>query len=317
MAEQAAQSAENPEPPADLPISALPGLRTAQRFFESVIIAVATSTGIYLVGSVYLEAYYGRMSIDVSALDFAPPYVALQATHVLTNLLGYPILLTIFYLIYRFLLSRVQWWRTWYEVVHRRFGRLFLLIVNLLIIAPLVYAAIRVGQNLGVLNSTAILSEVSEMMQIFSIALLAYVLWLSFGPRRLILTEIRQHKVIPIALLALLYLLDSLIATAESAKRDAELLMSGASDTSTTVSFTLADDAQTQLPEAELILIALRNNNYYVVERQPFPPSGRPMTYVIPSRVVDLARQQRVNATQSEETGITILVGEDATPGVP
>jgi hypothetical protein len=317
VAEKAAPSAGQAEPPADLPISALPGLRTAQRLFESVIIAVATSTGIYLVGSVYLEAYFGRMSIDVTALDFAPPYIALQATHVITNLVRYPSILLILYLLYRAFLSRAQWWRTWYDVIHQRFGRLFLLVLNLLIVSPLLISAIRAGDNVGVIYSSSILSEVSEMMQIVGLALFLYILWLSFGPRRLIFSEIRQHKLIPIALLATLYLLDSLIATADSAERDAELLMTGDSDSSMTVSFTLADGVRATLPDGELILITNRNSNFYVVERQPFPPSGRPVTYVIPDSAVDLARVQRLNATQSEETGITIIIGEDATPGVP
>jgi hypothetical protein len=317
VAEQAEQAAENPQPPADLPDSAFPGLREARRFFESIIVAVATSTGIYLVGSVYLEAYYGRMSIDVATLDFAPPYIALQSMHVVTNLLSYPIALASIYAIYRFVLSRARWWRTGYEIVHQRFGRLFLLVLNLLIVSPLILAAIRIGEDRGVFNSSSTLSEVSELMQLFGVTLLIYVIWLSLGPRLLILTEIRRHKALPIALLAVLYLLDSLIATANSAEQDAERLMTGESDSSTAVTFTLAAGVRATLPDAELILVTMRNNSYYVVERQPSPPSGRPMTYVVPSRAVDEARLQRINSAQSEESGITILIGEDATPVAP
>ena len=317
MAEQAEQAAENPQPPADLPDSAFPGLREARRFFESIVVAVATSTGIYLVGSVYLEAYYGRMSIDVATLDFAPPYIALQSMHVVTNLLSYPIALASIYAIYRFVLSRARWWRTGYEIVHQRFGRLFLLVLNLLIVSPLILAAIRIGEDRGVFNSSSTLSEVSELMQLFGVTLLIYVIWLSLGPRLLILTEIRRHKALPIALLAVLYLLDSLIATANSAEQDAERLMTGESDSSTAVTFTLAAGVRATLPDAELILVTMRNNSYYVVERQPSPPSGRPMTYVVPSRAVDEARLQRINSAQSEESGITILIGEDATPIAP
>jgi hypothetical protein len=317
VAEQAGPAAaKERQPPAEPPNSALPGVRGAQRLFESLIVAVATSTGIYLVGSVYLEAYYGRMSMDVSALDFAPPYIALQSTHVLTNLLRYPLILLTFYLFYRVFLSRAQWWRAWYDVIHQRFGRLFLLVVNLLIVSPLLNAAIRAGSDRGVIYSSSILSEVSELMQLFGLALFVYILWLSFSPRTIILTEIRQHKIIPVALLAILYFLDALIATANSAQIDAELLMTGASDTSTAVTFTLADGVRTTLPDAELILITTRNGNYYVVQRQPYPPSGRPMTYVVPSDAVDMARLQRINATQSKSEGITIIIGEDTTPGV-
>jgi hypothetical protein len=306
-----------PQPPVEGPIPALPGLRAAQRLFESVIIAVATSTGLYLVGSVYLEAYYGRMSIDVTSLDFAPPYIALQSTHVLTSLLEYPTTLLVFYLVYRFFLSRAQWWRVWYDVIHQRLGRLFLLIVNLLIVSPLVWAAIQAGNDLGVVFSSSIMSEVASLMENFGIALLVYVIWLSFGPRTIILPEIRQHKAIPIVLLAVLYLLDSLIATADGATLDAELLMTGESDTSIAVTFTMADGARGTLPEAELILVTARNGNYYVVERQAYPPSGRPVTYVVPFDAVDQARLQRVNAAESELEGITIMIGEDATPFVP
>src|SRR5688500_11392040 len=71
-------------------VARTPGFGAAQRLVESAVVAVATSTGLYLVGSVYVDAYYGRMSIDAASLDFAPPYVALQSAHVLQSLLEYP-----------------------------------------------------------------------------------------------------------------------------------------------------------------------------------------------------------------------------------
>jgi hypothetical protein len=306
-----------PEAPSlESTIAANPTFVAARRLVESVVVAVATSTGLYLVGSVYTEAYFGRLSIDAAMLDFAPPYIALQATHVVSSLLQYPVTLLVLYLLYRFLLSRARWWRTWYDVVHQRFGRLFLLVVNLLIVSPLVIAAIRAGTNAGVIFSSSILSEVSELMESFGLALLAYVVWLSFGPRVLILAEIRQHKLIPITLLFVLYLLDALITTADGAALDAALLMTGESDASIAVSFTLANDVRATLPDAELILIAARNGNYYVVERQPFPPNDRPVTYVVPFDAVDQARMQRINAAGSELDDIVLTIGEDATPEV-
>ena len=58
-----------------------PVFGAAQRVVESAVIAVATSTGLYLVGSVYTDAYYGRMSIEVTSLDLSPPFIALQSEY--------------------------------------------------------------------------------------------------------------------------------------------------------------------------------------------------------------------------------------------
>ena len=62
-----------------------PVFGAAQRVIESAVIAVATSTGLYLVGSVYTDAYFGRMSIEVTSLDLSPPFIALQSAHVLES----------------------------------------------------------------------------------------------------------------------------------------------------------------------------------------------------------------------------------------
>ncbi len=278
----------------------LPNLGEARRVVESVIIAVITSTGLYLVGSVYTESYYGRMSIDAASLDLAPPFIALQSLHVVQSLLEYPGTLLLFYLIYRFVFSHREWWHVWHDRVRQRFGRLFLLVVNLLVVSPLVVAAIQAGNDLGAVYSSSVLSEVSELMEKFGVATIAYVLWLSFGPRLLILSEIRQRRLLPIALLFGLYLFDSLIATSHGAAFDAELLMTGASDSAIAVSFTLAEDATTTLPDAELILAIARGGNYYVVERQPMPPSTRPVAYAVPSGAVDMVRLQRINEADVE-----------------
>jgi hypothetical protein len=272
----------------------------AQRAIESIIIAAAASTGLYLVGSVYAEAYYGRMSIDVTSLDLAPPYIALQATHVLQSLLQYPISLLIFFVIYRALSSRAPWLRVWYERIQQRFGRLFLLIVNLLIISPLLISAIRAGNDLELIYANSVLSEVAALMETFGVLLLFYVIWLSVGPRLLILTQIREHRIVPIALLFILYLLDAFVASAHGAALDAEQLMTGQSDSSIAIEFTLSDGARNTLPETELILVTARHGTYYVVERQPVPPSARPVAYMIPFDVVDVARLQRLTEADQE-----------------
>ena len=290
----------------------------AQRVIESAVIAVATSTGLYLVGSVYADAYYGRMSIEVTSLDLSPPFIALQSAHVLGSLLEYPLALLFFYLLYRVLTSRIPRLRSWYDRARQRFGRLFLLIVNLLIVSPLLVAAVRAGIDAGISSTSSVLSEVTGLMGTLGSLLVFYVIWLSFGPRQVILQQIRERKLIPIVLLSVLYLLDALIATANGAAVDAELLMSGESDSSIEVVFTMAQGARDTLPSSGLLLVTARNGNYYVVERQESPPSRRPVAYVVPFDVVDSARTQRVNeADPALEDLVVEIMNELATPTAP
>ena len=106
------QVSQPPLPPESISLlaeslPAVPGIGAAQRLVESVLLAAATSTGLYLVGSVYIDAYFGRMSIDATSLDLSPPYVALQAMHVLPSLLEYPIALGILAGLYRLLGRRL------------------------------------------------------------------------------------------------------------------------------------------------------------------------------------------------------------------
>src|SRR5215211_1553349 len=297
---------------------ASPVFGTTQRVIESAIIAVATSTGLYLVGSVYTDAYFSRMSIEVTSLDLAPPFIALQSAHVLESLLEYPSALLFFYLLYRLLTSRIPRLRSWYNRARQRFGRLFLLIVNFLIVSPLLVSAVRAGIDAGISSTSSVLSEVTGLMGTLGSLLLFYVIWLSFGPRRFILDQIRQRNLVPIVLLSVLYLLDALIATANGAAVDAELLMSGASDSSIEVVFTMAHGVRDTLPSSGLLLVTARNGNYYVVERQESPPSRRPVAYVVPFDVVDSARTQRVNqADPALEDLVDEFMNEIATPTAP
>jgi hypothetical protein len=294
-----------------------PSFAALQRVVESAVIAVVSSATLYVVGSVYVEAYYGRMSIDANALDLAPPYIALQAIHVVESLLQYPITLLIFYLIYRFALSRAQWWHAWYEAVQHRFGRLFLLVANAIIVAPLVVAAIRAGDDPSTLYGNSVVSEASKLMEQFGVAMIAYILWLSFGPRDLILSQIRQRKVIPIALLFALYLLDALIATAHGAALDAELLMTGKSGSSVEAVLTLTDAAPPGLPSSGLLFVAARNWNYFLVERQPAPPSPRPTAHMIPFDWVKSIELRRVNNAEIELQPFMLGEQEFGTPFAP
>jgi len=133
-----------------------------------------------------------------------------------------------------------------------------------------------------------------------------------------ILDQIRQRNLVPIVLLSVLYLLDALIATANGAAVDAELLMSGASDSSIEVVFTMAQGVRDTLPSSGLLLVTARNGNYYVVERQESPPSRRPVAYVVPFDVVDSARTQRVNeADPALEDLVDEIMHEIATPTAP
>jgi hypothetical protein len=279
---------------------------------------VVTSTGLYLVGSVYTDAYYGRMSIEVTSLDLSPPFITLQAAHALESLLEYPLALIFFYLLYRVLTSRIPRLRSWYDRARQRFGRLFLLIVNVVIVSPLVIAAIEAGINAGISSTSSVLSEVTGLMGSLGSLLLFYVIWLSFGPRQVIIAQIRQRKLIPIVLLSALYLLDALIATANGAAVDAELLLTGDADSSIEVVFTMTEGVRNTLPSSGLLLVTARNGNYYVVERQDSPPSGRPVAYVVPFDSVDSARTQRVNEANPQfEDLVDEIMDEFATPTAP
>ena len=302
-----------------MPESANPVFGTAQRIIESAVIAVATSTGLYLIGSVYTDAYFSRMSIEVTSLDLAPPFIALQSAHVLESLLEYPGALLFFYLIYRVLTSRIARLQSWYDRARQRFGRLLLLIVNLLIVSPLVIAAFQAGIDAGLTGASSVLGNVAGLMGTFGSLLFFYVIWLSFGPRQVIIAQIRERKIIPIVLLAALYLLDALIATANGAAEDAELLLTGAAESSIEVVFTMSEGVRDTLPSSGLLLVTARNGNYYVVERQSVPPSRRPVAYVVPFDAVDVARTQRVNEADPplDEILFTEIMNEFATPIAP
>jgi hypothetical protein len=301
---------EPPLPPASIPLlaeslPAVPGFGAAQRLVESVLLAAATSTGLYLVGSVYIDAYFGRMSIDATSLDLSPPFVALQAMHVLPSLLEYPIALGILFGLYRLLGRRMTRVHDAYDWMRSRLGRVFLLLINLIVVSPLLLAAI--NSILDPLNmmSASVVSEVNELMQTFGFLLLVYVFWLSFGARRDILTELRRHRWVPIVLLGMLYLLDALISSAHGAAQDAELLMSGFSSSSLAITFDDPSGELADLEQKELLLVITRGGIFYVVERQPYPASTQPVAYMIPGDQIVNARVQRVVPATQELTAET------------
>ena len=279
-------------------------LAGGRKLIESVIIAVVTSTGVYLVGSIYTEAYFGRMSIDVVALDLPPPYIALQAVHAVQSLVAYPALLLLLYLLDRVVAARLPRVRSWLSDVVGRLGWIACLALNLVVVFPLVRAAETAGSNRALIQTTSALSEVVSLMQAVGLALLVYVVWLSVARRAFLLAELRLHHTLPLALVATMILLAALINTADRARANAERLMTGASDTSLLVQFTMADDRPP--PADALIFVTLRNSHYFVVERQPDPPSLTPRAFAVPYRAVDSVEFERVNAAPPSDSGIVI-----------
>jgi hypothetical protein len=187
------------------------------------------------------------------------------------------------------------------------------------IVSPLVVAAFQAGIDAGLTGASSVLGNVAGLMGTFGSLLFFYVIWLSFGPRQLIIAQIRERKIIPVVLLVALYLLDALIATANGAAEDAELLLTGAAESSIEVAFTMADGVPDTLPSSSLLLVTARNGNYYVVERQSVPPSRRPVAYVVPFDSVVVARTQRVNEADPplDEILINEILNEFATPTAP
>ncbi len=267
---------------------------SARRLMESFFIAVLGSTGLYLVGSVYTDAYYSRMSIEVNALNLPTTYVAVQASHVLQALLGYPTALLIFWGIYRVLAGRTRWLRSAYGWMRGRAERTVLLITNLLVITPLVVDAAR-ALTRGVVPSATTIAEVSNMLGTAVTLLFFYAIWLSFGPRRTFFAELRRRRPIPIILLLLAYLSSALIDTAVAGSEAAKTFLLGQSETSLAVEFTMRPDRVPLETDADLLLVTVSNGNYFVVERQPDPPARRPVSFMVPMASVDFASVQRVN----------------------
>ena len=141
-------------------------------------------------------------------------------------------------------------------------------------------------------------------MQFVAFALVAYLLWLSLAQRKFLLSELKQHHTLPMALVAAIILLGALINTADRARTNAERLMTGASDTSLLVTLTLAD--RYTLPSEDLIFVAMRNSHYFVVERQPDPPSLTPRSFAVPYRAADAVEFKRVNPAPPSDKGFII-----------
>jgi len=280
----------------------LPTLETARRIAESVIIAAISSAGLYLVGTVYTDAYYGRLSIEVTSLDLAPAYVALQSIHALWGLLEYPLWLLLIYVLYRTLASPTRRLGPWFAETRPRFPRLLPILANLIVVAPLLLDA-SVSFQEHELPHRSVLTEVTSVLRYTGLVLLGYVLWLGWSQRRFLVNEVRTRKVLPISLVFLVYLLSAMAATGIVAELAAVELLTGTSEASLRVEFVTRSGVLPELVGKELILVTTRNGAYFVVECES-PPSQQPTSYVVPLTAVDAARMRRFSndeATLGEE----------------
>ncbi len=274
-------------------------LETVRRIAESVIIAVISSAGLYLVGSAYVDAYYGRLAIEVTSLDLPPPYVALQSVHALWGLLDYPLILLLLYILYRAIASPSRRLGQWLARARERFPRLLPVLANLIVVVPLLLdaaASLRERE----LPHRSVLTEISSVLGYVGLILLVYVLWLGWDQRRFLLSEVQARKLVPIALVFTAYLLSALVTTGVVAELAAVDLLTGASPVGLRVTFVTQPGVLPELVGKELILVTTRNGAYYVVERQPSPSSQQPTSYVVPLTAVDAARVRPVNADDAE-----------------
>ena len=107
----------------------------------------------------------------------------------------------VLYLIYRIFAPRLSRVRGWFGQARDRFGRLFLLIVNVLVVFPLLLSAFQAELGAGLRIDRSVLGDVSAMMGTFGVITLVYLVWLSFGPRDFVLNQIRNWNIIPVTLL--------------------------------------------------------------------------------------------------------------------
>jgi hypothetical protein len=119
----------------------------------------------------------------------------------------------------------------------------------------------------------SVLTEINSVLGYVGLILLVYVLWLGWDQRRFLLSEVQAHKLVPMALVFTAYLLSALVTTGVVAELAAVDLLTGASAASLRVEFVTQPGVLPELAEKELILVASRNGAYYVVEREPSPPS--------------------------------------------
>ena len=148
----------------------------------------------------------------------------------------------------------------------------------------------------------SVLTEINSVLAYVGLILLVYVLWLGWDRRRFLLSEVQARKLVPIALVFIAYLLNALVATGVVAELAAVDLLTDASPASLRVTFVTKPGVLPELTEKELLLVAVRNGAYYVVVREPTPPSPWATSYAIPFSSVEAARVRPFTADTTDRT---------------
>jgi hypothetical protein len=138
--------------------------------------------------------------------------VALQSVHALWGLLEYPLILLLFYVLYRTLALPARRLGTWLAQTRRRFPRLLSILANVVVVAPLLLDALASFREQE-LPHRSVLTEVHSVFGHAGLVLLGYVVWLGWSQRRFLVSEVRARKLVPIALVFLVYLLSALATT--------------------------------------------------------------------------------------------------------
>jgi hypothetical protein len=147
------------------------------------------------------------------------------------------------------------------------------------VVAPLLLDAF-VSFRERELPHLSVLTEVTSVLGYAGLLLLGYVVWLGWSQCRYLVSEVRARKLVPIALVFLVYLLSALAATGIVAELAAVDVLTGASEASLHVEFVTQSGVLPELADKELSLVTTRNGAYFVVEREPFPrASTRPRTW--------------------------------------
>jgi hypothetical protein len=239
------------------------------------------------------------LAIEVASLDLPPPYVALQSVHALWGLLDYPLLLLLVAVLYRTVASPSRRLGQWVERAREHYPRLLPVLANLIVVAPLLLDAAASFRERE-LPHRSVLTEINSVLGYVGLILLVYVLWLGWDQRRFVLSDVQARKLVPLALVFLAYLLSALVATGVIAELAAVDLLTGASPASLRVTFVTKPGVLSELADKELLLVAARNGAYYVVVREPSPPSPWATSYAIPFSAVEAAQVRPFHASDQQ-----------------
>jgi hypothetical protein len=242
------------------------------------------------------------MSVRTSRQGTGTPRGRLSwSVHALWGLLDYPLILLLVYVLYQTIASPSRRLGQWFARARERFPRLLPVLANLVVVAPLLLDAAASLRERELPHQSA-LTEITSVLGYVGVILLVYVLWLGWDQRRFLLTEVQARKPVPLALVFIAYLLSALVTTGIVAELAAIDLLTGASPASLRVTFVTKPGALPELAEQELLLVAARNGAYYVVVREPSPPSPWATSYAIPFTSVEAVRVRPFSAGPPERS---------------